>query len=428
MPTMKNWLRTKTGTGAEPVRIMAEPIRIMQVIARMNVGGPALLVSAVLRDLEPERFDQRLYTGEVDADEADYLELCAPELPVHRVPGLGRSVRPGDDVRALRHLVAAMRRFRPHIVHTHTAKAGVLGRVAAGIARVPAQVHTYHGHLLHGYFSPTVTRMVTRTERALARRTTRLVAVGAKVRDDLLAAGVGRPDQYAVLPPGTNLRPAPTADEARAQLGLRAQGPVIAYVGRITGIKRPDRLIAVARKVLASVPDATFVICGDGDLLDELTEATADLGGAVRLLGWRADVETVYAAADVTLLTSDNEGMPVSLIESGLAGVPAVSTDVGSVAEIVVNAATGLLSAPHTGVASHGGQATHDEAALTTELAAYVVRLLRDHPLRLAMGRQARELAADRFGTRHLVAGTRDIYKSIAADRGWLTTDSGRSR
>ncbi|MGC9665575.1 glycosyltransferase [Planosporangium sp. 12N6] len=392
----------------------------MQIIARMNVGGPALLVSAVLRDLEPERFDQRLYAGEVGDDEADYLRLCAPDLPVHRVPGLGRSVRPGDDLRALGHLVTAMRRFRPHIVHTHTAKAGVLGRIAAGLAGVPAQVHTYHGHLLHGYFSRSVTRAVTGAERALAHRTARLVAVGARVRDDLLAAGIGRPEQYAVLPPGTDLRPAPPAEEARALLGLPARGPVIAYVGRITGIKRPDRLVGVARAVLASAPDATFVACGDGDLFGELTEATADLGDAIRLLGWRADVETVYAAADVTLLTSDNEGMPVSLIESGLAGVPAVATHVGSVAEIVVDGRTGLLAAPHT-AAGHDGPA-HDERALTDELAAHVVRLLHDHPLRLEMGRQARELTADRFGTRRLVAGTRDLYTSLAAERGWLTS------
>src|SRR4051812_16210619 len=347
----------------------ATRIRVMQVIARMNVGGPALLATAVLRGLDSDVFEQRLYTGEVTPDEADYVELCAPDLPVHRVAGLGRSVRPGDDLRALAGLVAQMRAFRPHIVHTHTAKAGTLGRVAAVLARVPARVHTFHGHLLHGYFSAPVTRLVVTAEKVLASRTDRIVSVGAKVRDDLIAAGIGRPDRYVVLPPGTDLRPAPSTELAREKLGLPPRGPVVAYVGRVTAIKRPDRFVEVVRQVRASVPDVTFVVCGDGDRLPDLTAAAAQPDSGIRLLGWRADVENIYAAADLTLLTSDNEGMPVSLIESALAGVPVVATAVGSVPEVVVNGGTGLL-------------APCDADAL----AAYVVALLGDHARRLAMG------------------------------------------
>jgi glycosyltransferase involved in cell wall biosynthesis len=185
-------------------------------------------------------------------------------------------------------------------------------------------------------------------------------------------------------------------------LGLPERGPVIAYVGRITGIKRPDRFVEVVRAVRASIPEATFVVCGDGDLLSDLIEATADLNGAVSVLGWRADVETVYAAADITLLTSDNEGMPVSLIESGLAGVPAVATNVGSVAEVVVDGETGLLA----GCDAH-------------ELAAHVIRLLRDPALRVAMGTRARAVAADRFAEQRLVADTCELYARIAHERGW---------
>jgi glycosyltransferase involved in cell wall biosynthesis len=381
----------------------ATRIRVMQVIARMNVGGPALLATAVLRGLDSDVFEQRLYTGEVTPDEADYVELCAPDLPVHRVAGLGRSVRPGDDLRALAGLVAQMRAFRPHIVHTHTAKAGTLGRVAAVLARVPARVHTFHGHLLHGYFSAPVTRLVVTAEKVLASRTDRIVSVGAKVRDDLIAAGIGRPDRYVVLPPGTDLRPAPSTEQAREKLGLPPRGPVVAYVGRVTAIKRPDRFVEVVRQVRASVPDATFVVCGDGDRLDDLAHVATGMDGAIRLLGWRGDVETVYAAADLTLLTSDNEGMPVSLIESGLAGVPIVATDVGSVAEVVVDGGTGLLAAP-------------DAAALS----AHVITLLGDHARRLAMGRQAKAHATGRFGTGRLVADTRELYTSIAVDNGWI--------
>ncbi|MFE0329241.1 glycosyltransferase [Streptomyces sp. NPDC058960] len=373
----------------------------MRVIARMNVGGPALQVSALMRGLDGELFDHRLYAGYVGPDEADYVDQRAPDVQVHRVPTLGRAVRPADDLRALAALTAAMRRFRPHIVHTHTAKAGTLGRGAAVLARVPARVHTFHGHLLHGYFSPAKTRLVVQAERGLAAVTDRLVAVGCGVRDDLLAAGIGRPGQYAVVPPGTTPAAPPGRSEARRRLGLPQDSPVVAYVGRVTRIKRPDRFLAVVREVHRTVPEARFLVCGDGDLRGDL-EAAADPRGRVRLLGWRADVETVYAAADLVLLTSDNEGMPVSLIEAGLAGVPAVATNVGSVAEVVRDGRTGLLAPPDAG-----------------ELARHTLALLGDDPLRNRMGRQARAWTEQRFGAERLVKDTADLYASIAVRHGW---------
>ncbi|CAL9677858.1 D-inositol-3-phosphate glycosyltransferase (plasmid) [Streptomyces sp. enrichment culture] len=382
--------------GAAPSRI-----RVMRVIARMNVGGPALQVSTLMRGLDPEVFDQRLYAGYVGPDEADYVEQRARDVSVSRVPTLGRAVRPTDDLRALSALVVAMRRFRPHIVHTHTAKAGALGRAAAVLARVPVRVHTFHGHLLHGYFSPAKTRLVVRAEQGLAAVTDRLVAVGRGVRDDLLTAGIGRPGQYAVVPPGTTPAAAPTRAEARERLGLPDDGLVVAYVGRVTRIKRPDRFLAVAREVRRAVPATRFLVCGDGDLHNDLQSA-ADLRDVLHLLGWRADVETVYAAADVVLLTSDNEGMPVSLIEAGLAGVPAVATNVGSVAEVVQDGKTGLLARTEAG-----------------ELTRHTVTLLRDEGLRRRMGEQARAWTAQRFGAERLVRDTHDLYASIAVARGW---------
>ncbi|MGW0884083.1 glycosyltransferase [Streptomyces sp. NPDC002671] len=370
----------------------------------MNVGGPALQVSALMRGLDTELFDHRLYAGFVGPGEADYVDQRAPDVQVHRVPTLGRAVRPTDDLRALAELSAAMLRFRPHIVHTHTAKAGALGRAAALLARVPVRVHTFHGHLLHGYFTPAKTRLVVHAERSLAATTDRLVAVGCSVRDDLLAAGIGRPRQYAVVPPGTTLAVSPSRSQAREQLGLPQDCPVVAYVGRVTRVKRPDRFLSVAREVRRAVPDARFLVCGEGDLHGDL-EAAADLRESLHLLGWRADVETVYAAADLVLLTSDNEGMPVSLIEAGLAGLPAVATNVGSVAEVVQDGRTGLLASTDA----------HD-------LTRHVVRLLSDDRLRHRMGQQAHSWTTRQFGAERLVQNTHDLYASVAEARGWWPT------
>lgn len=370
----------------------------MRVIARMNVGGPALQVTGLVEDLDRERFEHRLVTGHVGPDEADYLSLRAPHLPFTRVETLGRSPDVLGDVRALRDLVRQLRQFRPHIVHTHTAKAGVLGRLAACRTNVPALVHTFHGHLLHGYFSPAVTRAVVQTERLLARRTDRLVAVGAQVRDDLLAAGIGRPEQYAVVPPGIKLPPAPARAAARAALGLPADGLVVVLVARLTTIKRPERFLEIARRLEAQHPSAVFAVVGEGDLLPSLQ---AQAGPNVRFLGWRGDVEVVYAASDLVVLTSDNEGMPVSLIEASLCGVPAVATRVGSVAEVVLDGVGGLLADPHV------------EA-----LVAQVDRVLLDPALRDRLAKGARHHGTASFGRARLVADTERLYEKVAVEKG----------
>jgi glycosyltransferase involved in cell wall biosynthesis len=383
---------------------MSEPIerlRVMRILARMNVGGPALQATVLARGLDPVRYEQRLYVGHLAEGETGYLDLRAPDVRVVDVRGLGRSVRPADDLRACGELAVAMRRFRPHIVHTHTAKAGALGRLAALAARVPARVHTFHGHLLHGYFSPGRTRVLVMAERALARTSSHLVAVGEQVRDDLISAGIGHDGQYTVVPPGTHLRPLPDRATARARLDLPPNAPVVAYVGRVTGIKRPDRLLAVARDIRRAEPSTRFVVCGDGDQIG-LLAADTTVAPSLRLLGWRSDIETVYAAADVVVLTSDNEGMPVCLIEAALAGVPVVATRVGSVAEVVCDGTTGVLTSPSA-----------------DEIATAVIRLLRDDRLRRRMGRAAREFAVERFDEHRLVSDIDRLYTSIAQRRGW---------
>jgi len=378
-----------------------EPLRVMRIMARTNIGGPALQASILMRGLPADRFEQRLYVGSPAAGEADFLELRAPDVPVYRVPTLSRRVRLGNDVRALGFIMAEMQKFRPHIVHTHTAKAGVAGRLAAMMTHVPVRVHTFHGHLLRGYFSSTATRGLVIVESALAKHTDRLIAVGAQVRDDLLAAGIGTPAQYVVVPPGTSLGALPDPSAARRALGVPLDAPVVAFVGRLTRVKRPDRLLAVAQEVSRAMPGTRFLVCGDGDLAVGIQHAARHGQADITPLGWRADVETVYAAADLVLLTSDNEGMPVSLIEAALAGVPVVATRVGSVAEVVQHEATGILA-----------DTSHES------LARAVTRLLADEELRRDMGARARAWATARFGPDRLVSDIEQLYESVALARG----------
>ena len=385
------------------------PIRVLRVIARMNVGGPAWQVSVLTRGLDTSRFEIRLIVGDVGGGEADFVELRDPDLPLVKIPALGRSVRFGDDLRAFIAIRREIRLFRPDIIHTHTAKAGVLGRLAAATCRVPLRVHTFHGHLLHGYFNRLISRVLVMVEKILAWRTTALVAVGERVRDDLVAAGIGRLDQYTVIPPGVAPAGPLDRESARVRLGLPLGVPVVLFVGRLTVIKRPDRLIEAMSYVLARRSDAVLAVAGEGGLLEETRRRAEPLGSAVRFLGWQPDIADLYVAADCVVLTSDSEGMPVTLIEAAMAGVPGVTTDVGSAREVVVDGVTGLVVASDASAVADG-----------------LLRLF-DVELRDRLGAAARARAEAEFGTRRLIADHEALYERLMAELGAAAreTDGG---
>ena len=371
---------------------MTRPLRVVHVIARMNVGGPAVLIANAMRTMNSADFDVRLVTGYCGDGEADYLQTQAVDLPAIRLDGLGRSIRPKADLTSATRLATLLHDLRPDIVHTHTAKAGVVGRVAVPLSRSGAKiVHTYHGHLLHGYFPPAKTKAVVAAERVLAHWTDRLIAVAPQVRDDLLAAHIGRPSQYEVIVPGVALDSLPERDLARRELGLPLGRPVVTMMGRITGIKRPDRFIEVVRLIARTHPGVWFAVAGAGDLEEDLRQSVAGL--PVSLLGWQSDVERVLAASEALVLTSDNEGTPLSLIQAGLAGLPVVATSVGGVTSVVDDGQTGLLAAPDA-----------------MSLAAALTCLLDDPALADRLGRTAKERMTQRFGMADMVQRHADLY------------------
>lgn len=375
----------------------AGPIKVMHVIARMNVGGPAVEIVELMRGLDPAEISQRLVTGYVHEDEADFLETQAPDITATRIDGFGRSIRPTDDALVLARLIKVIRASRPDIVHTHTAKAGVLGRVAATAAGAGTKiVHTHHGHLLHGYFGPAKTKAVIQAERRLARITDRIITVGDKVRDDLLEAGIGRSDQYTVIRSGVSLGPLPDKATAKRELGL-PEGPVIvSMIGRLTQIKRPDRFAEVVEISRDRGLNAHFLVAGGGDREPWLRERVRERNLPVTMLGWRSDLERILAATDIAILTSDNEGTPLSLVQAGLAGVPSVATNAGSVREVVDEDATGLV----TGL---NAEALGDCVAL----------LVLDEPRRNSMGQLARARAVTAFAPRVFLAHHAKAYDAL---------------
>ena len=377
-------------------RDFSKHIRVLRVIARMNVGGPAWQVSVLTRGLENDEFTNQLVCGEISEGEADFLALRDPELEVTRIRTLGRRLNAFDDVRAFWHLVRIMQKYKPHIVHTHTAKAGVLGRVAAILTRVPVRVHTFHGHVLHGYFSPFVTRIFILIERVLGWFTHGVVSVGSQVRDDLLAVGIGTSEKYTVIAPGVALSEAVSRDVARESLGLLPDDLVALFIGRLTQIKRPDRLLEAFTLVLEEVPSAVLMMAGEGELFESTKAAGAHFGDSVRFLGWRSDLAALFAASDVAVLSSDNEGMPVTLIEASMAGVPCVTTDVGSAREVVLDNETGFV-------------VPTDARAIAQAL----IALFMNKQLRHEMGAAATKHTEVNFSSDRLVQDHVDLYHRL---------------
>lgn len=373
---------------------MAERIKVMQIIARMNVGGPAVIVAELMRGLDAKQFEQILVTGYCDENEADYLDEVATDIKATRIAGLGRSVSPAADLKAFITLVQSIKKFQPDVIHTHTAKAGVLGRLASIIAgRNAVRIHTFHGHLLHGYFSGWKTQLVIGIEKALAARTDYLIAIGTVVKNDLLAAGIGKPEQYRVFFPGLPTPHTEGKSELRKELELDSATIYCTFVGRLTQIKRPDRLLDIAEAVGKENGSIHFLVAGEGELFESSRARASAHKLPMTFLGWRKDIDQLFAASDIAILTSDNEGIPLTLIQAAQAGLPIVATKVGSISDIVEDAKTGFLAKPEP-----------------AEMAAKVIALATDTQLRKEFGSAGKERADNHFSLERMLRDHTEIY------------------
>jgi len=377
------------------------PIRVMRIIARVNVGGPAVQVSGLMRGFNSVDFDQRLYTGFCAADEADYLDTVATDVKATRIKGFGRRVNFGGDIKAFFTLIKEIRSFKPHIIHTHTAKAGFLGRIASVVSLYPSiRVHTFHGHLLNGYFGPFKRALVVLAEKTLAIFTNELLAVGEKVRQDLLHARIGKINKFGLMPPGLAIGAIPDRNNSRKSFALSSEQLQCAFIGRVTQIKRPDRFLDVVAEIKKRGVNFGFIMAGDGELLEQCRERIVRENLPVKVLGWQSDIERVLSAADVVVLTSDNEGTPLSLIQAGMAGLPVVTTTVGSVPEVVLNGVTGIITSLEV-----------------QEIADALEKLANNDELRAQMGAAAQKFTLANFGVKRLVHDHEELYKRLLTSR-----------
>jgi glycosyltransferase involved in cell wall biosynthesis len=390
-------------------------MRVARVITRLNVGGPAIHAVNLSSRLAAHGVETLLVHGTIGDAEGDMsylLEQADPRPRTLHVRALQPRMAPASEPIAWWQIYRALCAFRPDIVHTHMAKAGALGRTAAvaynhtvGRRRPARIVHTYHGHVLDGYFGRLATATFVGIERQLASATDRLAVVSPRVRDDLADRyRIGRAEKYRVVPLGFELDRFAAIDEqararARNDLQIPAGAHVVTTIGRVTAIKDHGLFLEAAEAIARQRPETIFLIAGDGELRGMLEDRAKALSihERVRFLGWRHDLHVLYGATDVFLLTSRNEGTPVALIESLAAGCAAVATDVGGVRDVVSTKEVGLLAA------------CGDAAAL----ASHVGALLDDPARRRAMGDAGRRLALARYGIDRLVADVDALYREL---------------
>jgi glycosyltransferase involved in cell wall biosynthesis len=390
------------------------PIPVVRIITRLNIGGPSIQATRLTSGLERHGFSTTLIHGKLGEGEGDMSYLLAPGSRAIYLDTLRRPLSPLNDLRALFRIYGELKRVRPAIVHTHMAKAGLVGRVAAALYNLTRDtsvrarvIHTYHGHVLEGYFSVAMTNVFITLERLLARATDRIVAISPAIEQQLRDGfRIGRAGQYRVVPLGFDLGSFAAVDDAarvqaRRELGLDESADVISTVGRLTAIKQHRLFLDTIARVAATRPRTVALIAGDGELRRDLEAyaATLEIADRVRFLGWRRDLANIYAATDVFLLTSRNEGTPVALIEAMASGVPGVSTDVGGVKDVITSEDVGARVPDG------------DPDAL----AAPIVRYLGDRERRRQSGLRARAAVLDRYGMDRLVNDILALYRELLA-------------
>jgi glycosyltransferase involved in cell wall biosynthesis len=360
-------------------------MRVLHVIARLNVGGTARYITQLANELPKHGIETFVATGFVQGAEVE--DESAQSIDLIRIKSMGRTINPIKDHFARKQLEKIIAKVKPDIIHTHTFKAGYVIRMKK--QSVPV-IHTFHGHLLDDpEFTGFKSRVIIEVERMLAKKSTKLVTVGRRVGEELLEQRIGTKDQYVNIPPGVVALNVTPKEQALRNLNLEDDGKlIVGWIARVTGVKNP----MLALEVADAMPDTHFVLAGGGDLLEQVKAAAP---ANVTVVGW-AKAEDVFGASDIILSTSENEGMPVALIEAQLASKPVVATDVGSVSEVLLNHETGIVTNKNAG-----------SIALALE------SLLLDKQKRTEMGTLAISRAQALFSVQRMINAHVDLYKSI---------------
>ena len=353
------------------------------MIARMNVGGTARYLGKLIEEIP----SNVLATGYVQGSEIE--DSCVQNLHVIRIPHLGREVSLLKDFLAWLELRKIVKELKPKVIHTHTFKAGIIGRLVKGNHK---RVHTFHGHLFDDQsFSFIQKKLIRVIESFLAKKTDILVSVGEKVGVELRALGIGNNKKWISIAPGVNALPKIEKGQARRILGISNNEVLIGWMARMDLVKNPFLLLDVAKRL----PKINFIVGGGGTLLEEVKKRAPN---NAKILGW-TDASLFWSAADCALSTSDNEGMPIALIEAQLAGLPVITTNVGSNGEVIENGITGILTTKNV-----------------DEVVQAVKKLHKNKILRNRLGAAAKSRAEKEFSLAKMIDAHKNIYRSIVGE------------
>jgi glycosyltransferase involved in cell wall biosynthesis len=389
------------------------PLKIVRIIGRLNVGGPARQACLLHERLRPE-FETVLISGRPDEGEEDMSYLLSSAKGVHWVDSMSRPVRFLSDLQSLLAIYRILRREKPHLVHTHTAKAGTLGRVAALFACVPVRIHTFHGHVFAGYFGRFTTWFYLTIERILAYFTMRVVTVSEGQAEELAHNyQVAVRSKIQVIRNGFEWKEDSRArEEIRAQLGIKPDQVAVLWIGRMVPIKGLE-LLADVIKMAQQNTSLLFLVAGDGPERARFEESTRGCSN-VHMLGWYKDVSPLLKASDTVLLTSINEGTPTSLIEAMFAGRPFVATDAGGTSDLAI----GLRDSTTPGIRrAENGFIVERKAEAIVDCLAQVAK---DPAMCTAMGQRGKEHATKNWSADRLLREMKQLYLEL--------TDSAKAR
>ena len=390
-------------------RISSKPWKVAHIITRLDRGGSPDNTLLTVLGHDPARYRVTLVSGLTTFPSPLVRRLKdRPDIAVHFLPTLVRAIRPLSDLRALWALYLLCRRERFDLVHTHTSKAGILGRWAAWLTGCRHLVHTSHGSVFTGYSGPIISRLFIYAERLTSRFTDRIITLTPRGIEEFLAWRIAPEEKFAAVPSGVELEgfappsPADGRSSVRAALSLHPDEPIVGSVGRLDRVKGYDQLVEASVLVLQERPDAWFVVAGDGDERRTLENQAHRLGVAERwrFLGWQEDLEPLYHSFDLSVLPSRNEGMGRAAVEALACGRPVVATAVGGVPSVVEDGVTGLLVPPE------------DPQAL----ARAILQLLEDETARRRMGEAGPQWVRERFSCQAMLDGIEHVYSQILND------------
>ena len=398
-------------------------MRIVRIVTRMNIGGPSLHVAILSNQLDSKRFSTCLMVGQTETGEGSRLPWVENgPARIVKIRSLGRRLNPWKDLCAFFQILQALRQEQPAVIHTHMAKAGTLGRLAGiihnrfGPGRKPGRravlVHTFHGHVLEGYFSRGVSRIFASVERWMEKRTDCLIAVSETIRDSLMARGIGSAEQWRVIRLGVDFSELKKLPDPNSSSPLRC-----GLVGRLVPIKNPE-LFLQALEILSRTDPGQPVqgrIIGDGPLRQDLEERARQKGlsKTVSFLGWQKDAQSCYGDLDVVCVTSWNEGTPLSLIEAMAAGRTVVSTAVGGVTDLLGPQEGSQILPGHFGVAARGLLIQDGDGE---GLAAALAVLARDPSLRRRLAESGRRYVLEQYSHTRLLQDVSELYEQLTTN------------